>query len=460
MPNSSFAKTLPFRFGFETTTKIGAGITSAYTQEQHNYEVETSERYWTNTAGYRHKRKLGQRLPMNILIEKYASQTPVNVSGSGGTRSGSDYVLREGNRIISSGGFIDPPGLPELNDELILKALKKAKEHSFNAPIFFAEAGKTTDMIMSRLADLRGLARSLRKGDVSGFLTKSKAFHSRTSRSRRIPGLPDRHPIGGYPPDWKVREVEHRFNTQFGRDAQVACGNMWLEWKYGWQSVMMDVQGLAETIEEVRSKDANLDGVIKTSVTRRSFTVSPHTLEVSPQTTGIREDTITLKGTLTCRFQMNNPDLLLPAKVGLTNPLSVAWELIPFSFVVDWFLPIGNFIDALDVHFLYTFYDKILVNKTIHYRKIIANQSDLFNYSASGVGGKLMKFKKRDSTNMGLSFGAIQWKNGFANPERIFTSLALLGQTLAGFSHPVHGLPSSKSRRSGAVRPPDDWSRE
>jgi hypothetical protein len=33
--------------------------------------------------------------------------------------------------------------------------------------------------------------------------------------------------------------------------------------------------------------------------------------------------------------------------LGLTNPLNVAWELVPFSFVVDWFIPIGSFFDGL-----------------------------------------------------------------------------------------------------------------
>jgi hypothetical protein len=34
------------------------------------------------------------------------------------------------------------------------------------------------------------------------------------------------------------------------------------------------------------------------------------------------------------------------AGFGLTSPVSLAWELIPFSFVVDWFLPIGSAIQA------------------------------------------------------------------------------------------------------------------
>lgn len=36
------------------------------------------------------------------------------------------------------------------------------------------------------------------------------------------------------------------------------------------------------------------------------------------------------------------------ATLGFTNPALLAWELIPFSFVADWFLPVGNFLNAVD----------------------------------------------------------------------------------------------------------------
>jgi hypothetical protein len=31
----------------------------------------------------------------------------------------------------------------------------------------------------------------------------------------------------------------------------------------------------------------------------------------------------------------------------LINPLSIGWEVIPYSFVVDWFAPIGNTLSSL-----------------------------------------------------------------------------------------------------------------
>jgi hypothetical protein len=46
-------------------------------------------------------------------------------------------------------------------------------------------------------------------------------------------------------------------------------------------------------------------------------------------------------------FKVVNPFLRVLDNVGFINPLSVAWELTPLSFVFDWFLPIGKFIQGV-----------------------------------------------------------------------------------------------------------------
>lgn len=51
------------------------------------------------------------------------------------------------------------------------------------------------------------------------------------------------------------------------------------------------------------------------------------------------------------------------AQLGLLNPEIVAWELLPFSFVADWFIPIGSYLEARSitkmVTGLYTTSDKM-----------------------------------------------------------------------------------------------------
>lgn len=36
----------------------------------------------------------------------------------------------------------------------------------------------------------------------------------------------------------------------------------------------------------------------------------------------------------------------IPQLLGLTNPELVAWELVPYSFVADWFIPLGDWMAA------------------------------------------------------------------------------------------------------------------
>ncbi len=35
--------------------------------------------------------------------------------------------------------------------------------------------------------------------------------------------------------------------------------------------------------------------------------------------------------------------------LGLTDPYSVAWDLLPFSFIADWFIPIGTYLDNYNI---------------------------------------------------------------------------------------------------------------
>lgn len=57
------------------------------------------------------------------------------------------------------------------------------------------------------------------------------------------------------------------------------------------------------------------------------------------------------KGKSSFRAQLNgsmanNASYLLDS-AGLVNPIDLAWELLPFSFVVDWFIPVGNTLQAM-----------------------------------------------------------------------------------------------------------------
>lgn len=43
------------------------------------------------------------------------------------------------------------------------------------------------------------------------------------------------------------------------------------------------------------------------------------------------------------------------ASLGMTNPLEVIWEAVPFSFMIDWAVPIGDWLSAMDATLGYKF---------------------------------------------------------------------------------------------------------
>lgn len=54
-------------------------------------------------------------------------------------------------------------------------------------------------------------------------------------------------------------------------------------------------------------------------------------------------------------YSLDEPVQQTLSQLGITNPLEIAWELTTLSFVVDWFLPIGNYLGALDAARGYSF---------------------------------------------------------------------------------------------------------
>lgn len=44
---------------------------------------------------------------------------------------------------------------------------------------------------------------------------------------------------------------------------------------------------------------------------------------------------------------ITNPNVFALSSLGLTNPVAWAWELIPFSFVVDWFVNVGDVLSSM-----------------------------------------------------------------------------------------------------------------
>lgn len=123
----------------------------------------------------------------------------------------------------------------------------------------------------------------------------------------------------------------------------------WLEYQYGWKPLLSDVHSAVKAINDKdRSDPQRLATVVRgTAKAEQSWT--------SDQPTGnfgfdIRT---AARGKAEVRVRLDilpdeDEQLLRPLNdLGILNPLNVAWELLPFSFVVDWAVPIGDYLSAM-----------------------------------------------------------------------------------------------------------------
>jgi hypothetical protein len=140
--------------------------------------------------------------------------------------------------------------------------------------------------------------------------------------------------------NWKKAADDLGLSSRAFRESRGKnLANMWLEYSYGWAPYASSMYGLGETIAEAVSRQSNLiegNGKSKLSGTEE-FVYGNWDVTAAWE--------YSVKTVL--RADITNPMLHFLDSMGLTNPASVAWELVPFSFVVDWFIPVGNVLSAL-----------------------------------------------------------------------------------------------------------------
>jgi hypothetical protein len=122
----------------------------------------------------------------------------------------------------------------------------------------------------------------------------------------------------------------------------------WLMYRYGVSPLISDMKAIMEILTDARVKPLVQKFVVKHSTIRDYQNTKPFISDIGTNYVG--SETIT--GICTRRdvawVQWTSSSLQNIVNTGLTNPVQIAWELIPYSFVVDWFFSIGDYLAALD----------------------------------------------------------------------------------------------------------------
>jgi len=114
--------------------------------------------------------------------------------------------------------------------------------------------------------------------------------------------------------------------------------NRWLEYQFGWKPLIEDIYDSYQKFHEVVNRDLVVTGKGSMKVQKSG-----------EQYFGPNGGPWTVDAKAMCRIDafIRTPELRQANQWNLINPLALAWEVEPFSFAVDWFMPIGGTLEAL-----------------------------------------------------------------------------------------------------------------
>lgn len=125
----------------------------------------------------------------------------------------------------------------------------------------------------------------------------------------------------------------------------------WLEWQYGWRPLMQDV---FDVTDEIYRYNINRKLRVKGSSTVKRHITTRDDAVIDGFITSVAlngDERVKVKFVIDLEFNETERNRL--DRFSSLNPISLGWEVIPYSFVVDWFVDIGSYLRNLETAFLY-----------------------------------------------------------------------------------------------------------
>lgn len=332
---------------------------------------------WRNpsyTDGFRLSKKNNTLLPLpyyvrtNILCPLQGTTTTWLLQGVG------NWVLHWKNPGLMSWYASEPvfglrpPSIAYITNRLLqsldAQLLAVIKDQKVNLLQAYAEANSTLTLLRDTTSKVALMYSRLRAGDLKG---AAAAVGYKVSK-RRI----------------------NAFRTGFTRsrtpsEAEEVLSRGILSIQYGWRPLLSDVVGLAQLTAQKAEREMAYKVVTVKKLSQESVT-DVYSYK-NTNVTQFAQWTATVKVTKRISYSVQDDVFNTFKQIGLTNIPQVGWELIPWSFVIDWFIPIGNWLSSLDATYGLQFrYGSLSVRES---EWVVRNQvlrTNTANTRISGVG--------------------------------------------------------------------------
>lgn len=263
---------------------------------------------------------------------------PVTSSSAQSTYYYTGNCQYHGVSIQSLGSADDP------TQRAIANLLQKLGEGKAATLVTLAELDKTANHVAKTATRIYRALKALRRGEFGAFTSalgvsytsrQRRRFNKRYDRAKSLDAQEHRY-------SWSISRTE----TQSSRIREFMA-ETWLEYRYGWRPLLKDVDDHARALAELSIERSNLvrwaTGKAQTSKKFKSYDAAAGGgLDIQEKATYDRRFVQYGVG-----YRISNGTFSSYDQLGIGNPLEVAWEIIPFSFVADWFLPVGTFLSSL-----------------------------------------------------------------------------------------------------------------
>lgn len=197
------------------------------------------------------------------------------------------------------------------------------------------------------------------------------------------------------------------------KDFRSDIAGTWLELTFGWKPLITDIYNAVDVLQTS----------FPLARVRGSGSKVAHS-QWRDDWGGGGSETFAINARVSALLRVDNPNLLLANQLGLLNPAAVVWDIIPFSFVVDWFIPVGKFIS--------TFNDQVGISLVDGVTSVSKSCATTHFYYSNRQSGEAKSFTRTP--------GEIQkpsWPTQLRVPTGSLwlaaTSVALVNQTFGNF---------------------------
>lgn len=261
---------------------------------------------------------------------------------------------------ISAGVLAMPTAkLNEVHAKAINNLLLKVKDQKVNLVQALAERRQTAQLIGDTALKIGSMIRAVKKGDLR---LAAEALNVLPPSKRAI----QRH---------RQRVASARMSRDREALDKVMSKGI-LSVQYGWRPLLQDIYGSAELLAQKQMREIVDHAKSGSQVSHEVSSTSTVGYSKVQNTSNV---TVQVQYKVTFASQSDTTHSL--AQVGISNPALIAWELVPWSFVIDWFIPIGNYISSLDATLGLSFVTGSCSTKTVG-KCQLSQTWDAWNYGA------------------------------------------------------------------------------